>query len=154
MRRSNIVSRPQSSFWFVKEQWLLLYAAPAVTLRTSACSLPKRHLYVFVIRRNVKSSVVWDITPCSPLKVNQGLFGLFIDPENGGDTFLRNLSWLSADHMALCPKRNLYESGSKLLPTCFMLVPCLAYSSTLKKEAVYSFETSVNFHRTTRRCMS
>jgi hypothetical protein len=32
-----------------------------------------------------------------------------------------------------------------------MLVPCLAYSSTPKIELICSSETSVDFHRTTRR---
>jgi hypothetical protein len=40
-----------------------------------------------------------------------------------------------------------------LLVACFMLVYCLAYSSTLKMEAICSSETSVYFHRTTRRYM-
>jgi hypothetical protein len=34
---------------------------------------------------------------------------------------------------------------------CFMLISCLAYSSTLKIEALYSYEISVDFHRTMRR---
>jgi hypothetical protein len=34
--------------------------------------------------------------------------------------------------------------------TCFMLVSCLAYSSTLKIEATCSFETSVDFQWTTQ----
>jgi hypothetical protein len=38
-----------------------------------------------------------------------------------------------------------------LLATCFALGSCLAYSSTLKMEATRSSETSVDFHRTTRR---
>jgi hypothetical protein len=42
----------------------------------------------------MKSYIFWDITPCSPLKVNQLCwppactlvsFGLFFDPEDGGD---------------------------------------------------------------------
>jgi hypothetical protein len=37
-----------------------------------------------------------------------------------------------------------------LLPTCFMLVFCLAYSTPLTMEAIYFAETSVDFHRTTR----
>jgi hypothetical protein len=69
----------------------------------------------------MKSSIFWDVTQCSPLKFNhvsdvrhlhlQGrrishvrnqheagskltgqLFGLFFDPEDGGDMFLRNVS--------------------------------------------------------------
>jgi hypothetical protein len=61
----------------------------------------------------MKSCIFWDITPCNPFKVNrrsegtcrlhlQGqkirqdppagfLLGLFFDPEDGGDMFLRNV---------------------------------------------------------------
>jgi hypothetical protein len=53
-----------------------------------------------------KSTIFWDITPCSLL---------------------------------LC------------LPPAFMLVSCMAYSSTLKIEVICSSETSVDFQRTTRR---
>jgi hypothetical protein len=53
-------------------------------------------------------------------------------------------------------------SGSKIEPSkkpalltaCFMLVPCLAYSSTLKINAMFSFETSVDFYSTTLRYVS
>jgi hypothetical protein len=41
-----------------------------------------------------------------------------------------------------------------LFVTCFMLVSCLAYSSALKMEATCSSETSVDFHRNTRRYIS
>jgi hypothetical protein len=57
----------------------------------------------------MKSTIFWDIMPCSPLKVNREL------------------------------------------PPAFTLVSCLAYSSTLKVEAICSSETSVRFQRTTRR---
>jgi hypothetical protein len=33
----------------------------------------------------------------------------------------------------------------KLLATCFLLVSCLAYSSTLMMEAIFSYETLVDF---------
>jgi hypothetical protein len=36
---------------------------------------------------------------------------------------------------------------SELLATCFTLVYCFAYSSTLKMEAAYSSEMSVDFQR-------
>jgi hypothetical protein len=46
----------------------------------------------------VRSSSFWDITQCSPVKVNshfEGLLGLLFDPEDGGDTLLLNVAWLS-----------------------------------------------------------
>jgi hypothetical protein len=49
----------------------------------------------------IEEYIFWDITPCSPLKVNRTLFatcfqavfllGLFFDPEDKGDMFLRNV---------------------------------------------------------------
>jgi hypothetical protein len=40
-----------------------------------------------------------------------------------------------------------------LLAICFMLVSCLAHSSTLKTEVTCSSETIVDFRRTTCRCI-
>jgi hypothetical protein len=40
----------------------------------------------------MKSTIFWDIKPCSPLSVNRRfLLNLFLDPEDGGDVFLRNV---------------------------------------------------------------
>jgi hypothetical protein len=47
----------------------------------------------------MKSSVFWDITSCSPV----------LDPENGGDMFLRNVDWLSLDCTDLYPRRQLLQ---------------------------------------------
>jgi hypothetical protein len=72
----------------------------------------------------MKSSVFWDITPCSPLKVNRrfgGTYGLHIQGPK------------------LSQARNQREAGSKQSY-------CLAYSSTLKMEATCSSETSIDFH--------
>jgi hypothetical protein len=84
-----------------------------------------------VKRINVKSSIFWDITSCSPLKFNrlfggtcllrlQGwkvswaknqdkvgllhvvfLFRLFFTREDGGDMFFRNDFWISTDYVTL-----------------------------------------------------
>jgi hypothetical protein len=45
-----------------------------------------------------------------------------------------------------CLIRN-FRKPVALLPTCFNLVSCLSYSSTLKMEETCSSETSVNFKR-------
>jgi hypothetical protein len=55
--------------------------------------------------KRIKNPIFCDITPCSPLKFNRRfggsacylihagfLLGLFFDPENGSDIFLRNVS--------------------------------------------------------------
>jgi hypothetical protein len=82
----------------------------------------------------MKSTIFWDITPCSPLKVNrrfggihrlhQGfhagfLLGLFSEPEEGGDMFLRNFSWLSTDCSALYP-RGQNSRAEQEVSYCFM----------------------------------
>jgi hypothetical protein len=53
------------------------------------------------MQKVTKSTAFWDITPCSPLKVNREqrsachhagfLLGLFFDHEDGGDMSLRNI---------------------------------------------------------------
>jgi hypothetical protein len=42
------------------------------------------------------------------------LLGLFFDPEDRGDMFLRNVGWLSADCMALYPRRHNSSSAISL----------------------------------------
>jgi hypothetical protein len=74
----------------------------------------------------MKGTIFWDITPCSPLKVNRRfggtyllhlhgsvfhlltrwfLLGLFFDPKDGGDMFLRKVGCLAKDYTALYPRR-------------------------------------------------
>jgi hypothetical protein len=45
---------------------------------------------------------------------------------------------------------NSIQMEPDLFTTCFMVVSCFSYCSTLKMEATCSFETSVYFQRTTR----
>jgi hypothetical protein len=42
-----------------------------------------------------KRTILWDITPCSQLKVNRRF---------GGDTFLRNIGWLSTRYTGYIPE--------------------------------------------------
>jgi hypothetical protein len=71
----------------------------------------------------MKGTIFWDITLHSPLKVKRSFGGTY------------------RLHLQVC------------LPPAFTLVYCSAYSSTLKMEAICSSETSVDFQRTTRRCV-
>jgi hypothetical protein len=82
-----------------------------------------------VILLLVNSSILRDVTPCSPV--------------NGLSTFRKNMS----------PSSSL-RSKSPSLAVCFMLVSCLTCSSTLKMETLRSVETSFNFLRNTRRYIS
>jgi hypothetical protein len=49
------------------------------------------------------------------------------------------------------PSKSSFSIGKSFLATCFMLVTCSTYSLTLKMEATYSSETSVDFQRITQR---
>jgi hypothetical protein len=88
----------------------------------------------------VKNSIIWDITPCSPLKGNRCF---------GGKCRLQ----------LQCQKKTKQEtivklSGNKhvtLLVNSFQAGFLLAYSSTLKMEATCCSEILVDFHRATRR---
>jgi hypothetical protein len=67
----------------------------------------------------LKSSVLWDITQCNLLKVHRivtsfeaDLFlGLVFDSVDGGDIFLRNADWLSADCTELRVNTNMLVSA-------------------------------------------
>jgi hypothetical protein len=88
--------------------------------------------WVVFERRTVKmkSSVVWDIID---IYISLNVYHRF------GETC----------HLHLQTRR----ISQTHLATCFTLVSCVAYSSTLKMKAISSSRISVDFHRTTRRCI-
>jgi hypothetical protein len=65
------------------------------------------------------------------------LLGLFFDPEDGVDMFLRNFGTYLPNYTSseIC-----LQGYNVLLATCFTLVSYLAYSSILKMEATCSSE--------------
>jgi hypothetical protein len=69
---------------------------------------------------------LFEITPCIPLKINRRF----------GETY--------------CLHRHEAGKQAALLAKCFMLISCLAYSSTMMMEATYYSDMSVHFQRTTR----
>jgi hypothetical protein len=71
----------------------------------------------------MKSSILWDITRCSPMKLNRRFRATY------------------CFHI---------QSRLRLVPA-FTLICCWTYYSTLKMEAICSSETSVHFPRTTLR---
>jgi hypothetical protein len=80
----------------------------------------------------MKSSVLWNITPCSPLKVNRRF----------GETCHLHLQHRRINHA--------WNQCEIRLSPAFTLVVCLVYSSTPNTEATCSTEMSVDFQRTTR----
>jgi hypothetical protein len=98
----------------------------------------------------LKSSIFWNITTRSPLKVRWKqspacyllhagfLLCLFFDTENGGDMFLRNVCWLSTDYTALYPRRQnsslLWEPQTPhfniILSICVQVSLLLTFSNT------------------------
>jgi hypothetical protein len=74
----------------------------------------KNHYVIFltpIIIFVLKSIIFWDMTPYSPLSVNQRSACLlfpcwtyFFGPEDGGDMFLRNVSWHSTNYTASYPR--------------------------------------------------
>jgi hypothetical protein len=81
--------------------------------------LPNIRQYFYPIDRRyecetdtcLKSSVFWDITTCSPLKVNgrTGFFiGVFFDPEDGGNVFFEKWLTYSGLHGIISQKVELF----------------------------------------------
>jgi hypothetical protein len=101
----------------------------------------------------MKSSIIWDITPCSPLKVDWR-FGRTcrLHLRSSECYFFILVSCLAY------PSTLKFPAWLTLRPWSFLLglpfdpeVSCLVYSSTLKMEATCSSEISVDFQRITRR---
>jgi hypothetical protein len=106
-------------------------------LLNEALLLQKGHVGSTAHSAVVTMSVFWDITLCSPLKINRRfgltcrlhfedrrsraffifhadfLLGILFDPEDGGDIFLRNFGRFLMDYTALYPRRlNIQRDGS------------------------------------------
>jgi hypothetical protein len=93
----------------------------------------------------MKSSIFWDITPCSLSKVNRRSGGTN-RPHLPG----RRIIWGRNQ----CESRWQAEPEPEpelCMPSASMLVSCLAYFTTLRVEAICSSETSVEFLMTTLR---
>jgi hypothetical protein len=117
------------------------------------------HEILTVVVMNV--AIFWDIAPCSPY-LNQRFEGtyqlhlegkkslparcfiarLISDPEDGGDTFLRNIS-SNTENTELYPRRWQHSSRLCLLSVSFWLHSRL----TLKMNETFFPETSVDFQR-------
>jgi hypothetical protein len=71
-----------------------------------------RRGYFLPKSKQTKSAIFWDITPCSPLSakptfrryISPPSSAYFLDPEDGGDMFLRNVGWNSTDYRRYVPE--------------------------------------------------
>jgi hypothetical protein len=77
----------------------------------------------------------WNVTPCSPVKVNRRFQGN-----------------ISITRSKVNPIKK--TANTNLLVACFVLVSLLARSSALKIEEIRSSETSVDFCRITQHCIA
>jgi hypothetical protein len=71
----------------------------------------------------MKSSIFWDITPCSPLKDNryeehvaskfrfEDVLGLFFDSEDGSDMYPLNTDRLSTAYVVLRPRKQILKES-------------------------------------------
>jgi hypothetical protein len=50
------------------------------------------------------------------------LLGFFFDPEDGGDMFFENISWLSVDYMALYPELFITTAVRTSDPAKYVLI--------------------------------
>jgi hypothetical protein len=85
------------------DPWTLALNRPRWLYRPLVSVPSNPQLHIQKTLRQLKTFVFWNIKPCSPLKVNRRSYLL-----HAGfllDFFLRNVGWLSTDHMALHPRR-------------------------------------------------
>jgi hypothetical protein len=95
----------------------------------------------------IKSSVFWDITPCSPFKVNQHFGGTcHLHFQGRSISLVRNQCEAGTKKSKETSKKQVVSRA--LLATCFILFFSLAYSLSLKMEETCSPETSVDFQWT------
>jgi hypothetical protein len=113
--------------------FLRILLPPSSVSRSKSSKKPaiSRHLGSEILTVVVmKSTIIWDIMPCSLLKVTRHFGGTYrLHPQG------RRIS----------PVRNQHESRWQA-----ELVSCSAHCSTLKMEAICSSETPVDFQRTTQ----
>jgi hypothetical protein len=85
-------------------------------------------LLIIITLQSTKSSIFWDITPCSPLKLNRRFGGTCCfhlqcrrisqarnqregsDPEDQSNMFLRNVGWFSTDYAAYIPEDRILHN--------------------------------------------
>jgi hypothetical protein len=116
-----ILSRPYFSFVFSPSCSLLVaYTFPVSSREVVLCYLPRIGRRGFeILTAVVMSSIFWDITPCSPLKVSRRFGGTYRLHIYGLLNRVRNQSEGSwhAESYFLC------------LPPALALISCLAYST-------------------------
>jgi hypothetical protein len=101
-----------------------------------SCCLPCPFLKKECFRFS-KSSVFWDVSPWSLLKINVPFLG-------------------KCRHHLQGPRKNQagnqseHGRDSSLLDVCFMLVSCLNFTSTLRMETAWSYEILFDIHWATR----
>jgi hypothetical protein len=124
---------------FIENLWNFSTCGIAAT-ENSVLQLKYKRLYLTesILRKTthiMKSSIFWDMTLCSPLKVNWCFRGTHRFHLQGQRIF-----WARYQH----------ESRLCLAPAS-SLASCSAYSSTLKMEVICFCKTLVDFQRTTKR---
>jgi hypothetical protein len=91
-----------------------------------------------------KMSVFWDITLCNPVSISTRL--LLVRCTSHGEPMEADL--LVCRYLPNIWGRCHFHVQFTLVVAYFRLISCFVYSSTLKMEAISSYETSVDIHQT------